>query len=296
MVFPSQLFNSTLEENQDEIKRWFSSRFTKLREAGNRLPAGFWDSWPGFITFTLLSALLYGLLSPHFGFNNESLTGFIGVAIGLGIVVLLFGAPVRRYFTRTYSDKGHIHVVPATLAIAVGCVAISRFSGFQPGYVYGLLAGYAFNRSIGDDEEARVLHSASVWLLGFAIGAWVLRAPIDAIAEKGDAGPALLILDSVLAAIFVAAVEGLVFALIPLRFLVGEKIYSWQRRRWLILIAAGTFLFVHVLLDPHSGYLVSTDSTSLTTTIWLFGGFAGASVLFWAYFRTRSRSHEVSRP
>jgi hypothetical protein len=290
ILFPSQLFNSTLESNYDEIKGWLRRRRPALDGVRNVVHRRFWETWTGFGVFTVLSALLYGLLSPHLGFNLGSLNTLIAIAASIVVVTLLFAVPLRRYMKAHHGDRGHIKVAPGTLAIAAVCVLVSRAVGFQPGYVYGLIAGFAFAAKLTKQDEGHGVARAAVWMLGAAVAVWIVRIPIDSLAEKSGASTLVLLTDSVLAAIFVAGVESAVFGLMPLRFLSGEKLFAYNRRLWFACVGVGGFLFVHVLLDPNSGYLANTNSTPLKTIIGLFVGFAVVSVLFWGYFRFRKQS------
>jgi hypothetical protein len=109
---------------------------------------------------------------------------------------------------------------------------------------------------------------------------------------KDDPSAALLILDSVLAATFVAGIEGVVFGMIPIRFLAGSKLFAWSRAMWAALFGVGAFLFLHVLLDPESEYLADPNSVPTTTILAFFAAFGLISVLFWAYFRFRTKRPE----
>ena len=55
MPFPSQLFNSSLETHEDEVRRWF--RLDRQPAVAGSIGA-FWASWPGVALFTFLAALL----------------------------------------------------------------------------------------------------------------------------------------------------------------------------------------------------------------------------------------------
>jgi hypothetical protein len=46
--------------------------------------------------------------------------------------------------------------------------------------------------------------------------------------------------------------------------------------------------FIHILLNPNSGYLHTTSTIPLLTVVGLFAGFGLFSISFWAYFRYRS--------
>ena len=67
----------------------------------------------------------------------------------------------------------------------------------------------------------------------------------------------------------------------------GEPIYAWNRIVWGGLIFVGLFAFMHVLINPQSGYLADSSRTPLFTMLALLIGFGVASVAFWGYFRFR---------
>jgi hypothetical protein len=90
-----------------------------------------------------------------------------------------------------------------------------------------------------------------------------------------------------LATIFIGGLEGLLFELVPLRFLRGETVWAWHRAAWAILFLAAAFTFVHILLTPATGYLGSTRTSPLLAAVILFVAFGVFSVSFWAYFRYR---------
>jgi Kef-type K+ transport system membrane component KefB len=93
--------------------------------------------------------------------------------------------------------------------------------------------------------------------------------------------------EAVLAALVVAGIEGIVFGLLPLRFLKGEPIFRWRKWLWAILYAIGLFGFITVLINPVNGFLTPSKQTSVATSIGLFVVFGIVSVLFWGYFRFR---------
>jgi len=90
-----------------------------------------------------------------------------------------------------------------------------------------------------------------------------------------------------LAALFIGAIEGLLFSLIPLKFLPGHRVarYSWAA--WAAAAGVAAFLFVNVLLRPANGYLGTSSSASVLVTYGLFTAFGLASVAFWSWFRFR---------
>jgi len=294
ILFPSVLFNSTYEEHYEEVNGWFG--FGKKAAAGAAVGAtaagaGARTTRPprfGLLTlvgFCAVGALLYGFLDPSFGFNKGSLALYLGLFAGLVAVALLAELPMV-IMLRHPSDRGRIRVLAGSLAVAVVCVAISRLTGFLPGYLYGLIAAAAFTRQLNRDEEGKGVLVATLVLLGASVAAWLLWIPVSNAANEPGASMAILVLDAVLSAIFVCGLEAAVLGLIPLRFLDGHRLFVWRRILWAVVFLVGLFAFVHLLLRPGTNFLGNTKSPVIVVII-LFAAFALASVVFWGYFRFR---------
>ncbi len=201
------------------------------------------------------------------------------------LVVVLAG---RVYRSLSHHETGwYLEAIPSALIVAAVCVLVSRLTHFQPGYLYGVLGGAVFIAALDRRGEGRAEVTASVVALGLALVAWVVFEPVAHAATKPSAGYPTLALDSLLACLFIGGLEGMLFGLVPLRFLPGARIKNWSWVAWAVLTAVVVYLFVHVLLMPESGYLGRSTAASVTTTIVLFVAFGVASALFWGYFRWR---------
>jgi hypothetical protein len=176
--------------------------------------------------------------------------------------------------------------------VAVTCVLVTRLTGFQPGLLFGLVAGYV-HLGIDDRQEGRAIGMSAVVLLGFTLGAWWWFDGVAPRAAGADPSLPTLILDAILAVIVVAGIESLVFGLVPLRFLDGQKVLGWSRVVWAGLLAVGLFLFVHVLLA--GGYGDLSDASSPAVAAIAFGGYALFSVAFWWYWLRRNRLADGER-
>jgi hypothetical protein len=278
MPFPAQLFNSTLENHEDEVKRWF--RLDRLGTVAGGIGA-FWASWPGVALFTLLTALLYGFLDPGFGISLGSVATFLGMLLGIVLVTAAFAVPAILAHRRV-DDAPTLKVVPISLLIGVACVLLSRLTDFQPGYLYGLLIGLVFARELSEADEGRATAIGAGLMLLVAFGSWLALGML-----ASDDGFATIVARTSLAALMVAGLEGVVFGLLPMRFLPGEPLYAWNRLLWGALLAIGAFAFFHILINPTSGYLSDTSRTPLFTVVALLVGFSLVSVAFWAWFRFR---------
>lgn len=293
LPFPSQLFNSTLEQNWDEIRGWFrrvplAGRLVRPTSEGLVPPAPrVWWRRFAVAAFVLAAGLLYGLLDPNFGPDARSFVTYIGIVLGLVVVTWAANLPSRSLHGRLASDRGRLWVVPTTLAVAAFCVLISRLVGFLPGYLYGLIFGYAFAAKIEPPQEGRAGALGAWWMLAVAAVAWLtlgaVRIPGVEDTVQGT------IAEAVLAALVVAGIEGVVFALMPMRFLPGELVFRWHRLSWVLLYALGLLGFVWILLNPANGYLPSEGTVPFVIALALFVGFGVASILFWGYFRFRPK-------
>jgi hypothetical protein len=285
IVFPSHLFNSTIEANYDEIRGWFRRRPTSAPpvdplaiSTGSR-----WRGWPGFLGFTLASSILYGFLDPAFGWNRASALQLLILLLSTVILTLAFAVPTRRYMKKVHADEGYLKVLPGALVFALICVIASRLAQFQPGYFYGVIAGFAFTRTLSKPDEGKAAARAGAFLLVLALAAWGVMSTLSL--EGASLAPAVL--RAVLGGLFVGGVEGLVFGMLPLRFMSGEKLWAWNKPLWTALMGAGLFIFVHVLLNPEAEYLANPNYIPLGTVVGLFATFGMWSVAFWAYFRYR---------
>ena len=114
---------------------------------------------------------------------------------------------------------------------------------------------------------------------------WLMLGAFRA-AGVGETAPGQVI-GNVLATVTVAGIEGIVFGLIPLRFLPGEHIFRRSRVSWASAYGIGLFAFVWIILNPSNGFAGATDQAGFVTAAALFIGFGVISILFWAYFRLR---------
>jgi hypothetical protein len=307
IVFPSALFNSTLEEHYDEVVGWF--RRGRFARAGTAAPAasaapraeaaalpaeGGERASPLVFGLVLgVSTLLYGLLDPNLGFDTASAAQLIGIGASMLALTFITGALSGLYIRwRTGRADAHLVAFPWAIAVAAGCVVVSRVLDFQPGYVYGVIGGLAFSAELSTRDDGRASAAAAMALLVVSLSAWFLWSPVADAAADADPGFLTVVADGLLGAIVVAGVEGLVLGLIPLRFLPGESLVRWSKAVWLALFLGGLFLYAHLFVRPAVG-----DDTppgpSVVTAVGLFVAFAVVSVGFWGYFRFRPARQEV---
>jgi hypothetical protein len=280
-AFPFELFNSTMEENYDEIRGWFHLP-PRIVGEGTRL-----GRVVSFFGLTAVTAVVVGFLSPDFGLNLNSVVLALGFMVALLIMSIAFSLPADIGIHRRTGQWGKLNFLPGTLLVSIVMVALSRAFHFQPGYMYGALAGLAFAGALSRADQGKFTAANWVWALILSVGAWLLRMPVSEAAARPDASVWWIGVEACLVLVFLWGIEGLVVAMLPMRFLDGRKVVDWNRVVWSILIFLGVFAAVHVLLTPSSGYVGHTTGEVTVGVVVLFLIFGAISVGAWAYFRYR---------
>jgi hypothetical protein len=286
IVFPAQIFNSTYEENRERIDK-FLHRFRRGRGAPETTQ-GRARRLGVFLGCAVVGTFLGGLLDPEFGANRASAALLVGVFVALLVAVLVIAA--AGWVFRTARHRPHewvLRAIPGALVVAVACVVVSRLTNFSPGYLFGLLGGAVFAGTLERRTEGRTEAVSLLAVLALALVSWVGFAAVVSRANEDGASFAVLAADALLGCLFIGGIEGLLFSLIPLKFLPGYRLRQWGWLPWAVLTAVVTFLFVHVLLVPPSGYLGRATGVSTTVTLALFVAFGVLSCAFWAWFRFR---------
>jgi len=291
IVFPAQIFNSTYEENHTRIHRALR-RFRRGPPTGPPGEAAAEPPRPRrlavFGLCALAGTLLGAFLDPEVGANRTTAALLLGVFTALVVAVLAVAAAGWAFRTaRHQPHHWYLRAIPSALVVAVVCVLVSRLTNFAPGYLFGLLGGAVFASALERRSEGRAEAVALLAVLGLALLAWTGFGEVVSLANESDPAFGVLVADALLGCLFIGGIEGLLFSLIPLRFLPGYRVRQWGWVPWGLLTLVTAYLFVHVLLVPESGYLGRSTTATATVTIVLFVAFGVASCLFWAWFRFR---------
>ena len=289
---PTPIFNETLESNLGQIQGGLRRLLPGGRSAGRLQGVGarlerFSGSLGGLLAYLVVAAIIYSFLTP--GFPGSDALIVLGVALlGIAVATAADILPGQRYVVNRYHEHGRIRVALWTLGLAAVCVLISRLAGLQPGYMYGIIGAFTFATMLGVADEGRMEARGAAAVLVLALITWFARIPFQPAPGVPATGLSLTI-NLALVGVFVVAVEALVFGLVPLRFLPGQKIWAWSRWRWLLLWGAGLALFVHVLVYPVTVAQPNPQPSSLTTTLVSVGVYGAVAVGFWLFFRWRAR-------
>ncbi len=238
----------------------------------------------------MLGALFGALLDPRFGVNWT--TGHSVLAIALSIVFgVAFGALVadRYHRQRGHRVGRHLRALPLGLAVAAACVLVSRLVQFEPGYLYGVVCGVAFERKLTEQEEGHLATLGASSTIAVSVVAFFVRAPVNTAAIRPGAFSGLVVLDDLLSSLVVGGLVGSMVGLLPLRFMPGATIKNWSRPVWAIVFGACAFLLVAIVLRTPAG-----SRSGIVVTLVLFVLFAAVSVGLREYFARRWRAaHNV---
>ncbi|CAN5375623.1 hypothetical protein BH11ACT4_BH11ACT4_05420 [soil metagenome] len=284
IALPSHLLNVALEHGTGRLSLWW--RRVRPRRAPAEKPEPpastgpvSWAGWPLAAGGVLAASLISSFVNPSFGFNGSSVRVFLSILVsflldavaGWFVVIWL----VRR---ATPTATAGFRFVPATLLIVAAAVLFSRLTGFQPGIVFGLVAGVVFGAALATAEKAKVALVPSVYAFGVALVGWVGYSVITAVAGGHPDGLALFAKET-LSAVAIAGIAALPIALIPLKGLAGYEVFSWNRWIWGASYAAGLFGFFFVLMP----YPFSWEAVSLSIWVWvgIYLAYALVAVLAW---------------
>ncbi|MFC4591809.1 FGLLP motif-containing membrane protein [Sphaerisporangium corydalis] len=298
--FPPDIVNKVLEENAGKGRRWPTRRAVARIRAALRPRAKL-------LLFTAVATVLLTLTSPDARVPAGDLAGerfsmanmaALGPAFFLAVLIttLTYGW-VPRAVTFRGVETTTMRVLPGALVLAVLCGLLSLAAGFQPGYVYGLVAVFEVRgaRAGGQDHttEGRAVLVASVLTTAVAVALLAAWARIDQAMDAGELGGLTRLVDLFLSTVTLTMISTVVFALLPLRFLDGYSLFRWDRRAWAAVFVPVTFCFGYLTLINTTAPLKPSDVVEMVR---LFGAFGALSILTWLYFVLREKRRERRRP
>lgn len=280
---PAEILNNTLDANAHRWRRitaWAQPFTERLSSIGERLKA--WGLAGPLVI--IATAVAFGFADPNFGFDATSLRLVLSLAIGLVFVVHIPNLITAAVMGTRFNVPTSIVTQPSALIFAVIGVIASRFLGFSPGLLVGLVIGLqlAADARAADQRRAIVVRISATYAI--AVAAWVGYSWLEwAVAGTPDGGGfAGVFLSETLAAIVVEGLTGLVVALLPLTFLDGRTLLDQSRRVWAALAVPIAFTFCLIVLP--SVEALDADAP-LLTWVGVFLGFSATVVVVWFVFK-----------
>ncbi len=299
LTFPSQLFNSTLQQNYTDIELWWRRKLRPLRwlrrsrgtgeksfSNQSRQPSTtVLEQRPIFYLVFVGGALAGAFNDGHFGVSVSSLVTLIAVAISMAIGIALPTVVGSIYHSRRHgSAPRKLIAIPAGLALAIAMVVFSRLIQFEPGYLYGVVCGVVFVRELPSNEKGHIAALGILTSLVLSVVAWMIWIPVNAAAERANPFVGVVLMDDILGALFVGGLVGSFFGMIPIRGLPGWTIKQWNVWAWVGGFATAVFGLFQILLRPG---VVGHGHRPLVASIILFVVFAAGSIAFREHFERR---------
>ena len=280
VAFPAHLLNTAAEHGTDRFSAWWARVRPKKRE----LPAALerLNGWPLAIAGVIVASVISAFVDPRFGQDpggsfrilGSILLAFI-LDVAVGWVLLLL------FLRRTMPDsKARLRFAPASLLLVLAAVVFSRITGFQPGIVFGLVAGVVIGAALATAAKARVALIGLGYSFAAGVVAWIAYT-IAAAVSGPDPSAFDLFVQETLSAIAIGGMAVLPVALFPLRGMTGFDVFSWNRFVWAGAYAVGLVGFFFVLMPMPFAW----QGVPLELGVWigLYLLYAVIAVAIWAF-------------
>ncbi len=289
MSFPTSLMNRAVDAGSDRLSAWAKRRRERRTPSHGDAAGGVagaasagetrrWtSSWWWAAVGLLAAAVISSFVDPEFGLNPGSARVFVSIAVGFAADIVLGWVLVIWVMKRTLPQATHSFAFqPLSLLIVVGAVVFTRVTGFEPGIVFGLVAGVGFAGITGRAARAGSALTGLGFAFGLAVVAWFAYGSVASL--SGTSLAATLFVET-LASTVIGGIVGVPLALIPVRGLAGHRVWEWNRRVWAACYAVGLFAFFVVLMPmPFSWRQIGVD---LWTWVGMYVAYAAVAVIAW---------------
>jgi hypothetical protein len=258
VAFPTQLFN----RSADIVTERLAARWSERR--GGRAPRGLTlTGLPAAAIGVAAAAVLSAFVDPAFGVNPASARMLGSIAVGFVIDVAVGWVVVIALVRRVRPGAAaRFEFRPLTLLIVVAAVLFTRLTGFEPGIVFGLVAGVVFGGLLAGSDRARVTLTTLGYGFAAALFAWAVYSGLSLVPNPT---PVLVFVQETLASVAIAGIAALPIVLLPVRGLAGHDVWTWNRLVWGASYAVGLAGFLFVLLPMPFSW------QSITASIWAWG-------------------------
>ena len=302
LLVATTVFNSTIEENAREIDT-FVRRISGSPRAAPAFAALGWISeeeaggksqWlnlakPGIIV--LATAVIYAVLDPNFGFNNDTLVLVCALIAGLAVSTFLYEGGQVLWATKRYDTPAAMRVYPLAIVIAMVCVALTRLTNLHPGIIFGFVTAAAiFPRGeMAKDADGKIIAVPLGALMLSSFVAFLLIDPLHRFTVS-NASVFASLPETIAVSVFVGGAGSALLTLIPVTFNDGEKIWAWSKLVWFGLALPATFAFIHVMVNDQDYGTIAHDTSAIALVVICVIVLA-ITVATWLFFRIHRPEH-----
>jgi hypothetical protein len=274
LLAAAQLFNDTLKTHHAQLVASLSDRSTILGRA--RLVLASLPHAPPLVSFAIIAGTLGLLADPSVALSTNTLAQVLGMSVGVALIVGIYDGTASRTVNRQTGIARGYRLYPIAIAVAVGCLALSRVFDIAPGVLYGLIAGVVYAGTVDRRIEGRAYALSSVFLMVAALGAYLVHRMVTPTAAGADPSFWVIIVDTAAAALFVGGLQAVIVQLLPVRYVNGEKISDWSRAGWFALLAVALGLYLQFVVRPN-------PDQQTWANLWFVAGLVSFAVLFWLW-------------
>lgn len=296
LFLSAEIFNQTVEENEEDIKRTARKYAGPVVAVGEAI-GGVWDSLFGHRhllatlaaapIILLLAALIYIFQEPGFGMNDQTLVLLVSLLISVGFLTYAFDG-LQVLLAKSQGVNAVLRLFPVGIFLAAFCVAFTRLGGIHPGLIYGFIAASVVvgERKLTKEQEGLNVFVPAMLLLLISVGAWLLLDPLRNLAEDNDSWIAA-VPEAVAVGIFVGAVSSIFMQNIPMRFMDGYKLIQWSKLAWALQAGLAAFLFWHVMINTNRSDFNAVGETAPAVAIIAMASCFLATIALYTFFRFR---------
>jgi hypothetical protein len=297
LLLSAEIFNQTVEENDEDIKAMANKYAGPVVAVLGGIGAA-WQSLfggkgvisglVGVLAVLSIAGLLYGFEEDGFGFNEKSLVMFASMLGAVAILTYWYDGG-QILMARNFGVTSIIRLFPAGILIAAFCLVLTRLGGFQPGLVYGFVAAAVVvgPTTLKRDEEGQVIFWPALSVMALAVLAWLLVGAFRDLSEDSDSWLAA-VPEGIAVGVFVGAISSMFVQMIPMRFMDGYKLWSWNKIAWVILAGIPAVLLWHILLNSERSEFDALSESTAAVAITLMVICFGLSIAIWLFFRLRN--------
>lgn len=283
--YPGTLLNSVIGPNYDRalaaIRRRRELRGRELQGKPTTKdpprPRAFgWLFVPGL----MIAAVMSGFVDPSFGANAMSARVLVTAFLSLLVFNVIAWTLVRAIVRKRHPDStATITFRWGSLILVAIAVLIARILDFNPGVIFGLVAGLVFATALTKSRDALVAVLGAGFGLVVALVSWVAFSLLAPLAAGAPGNLLLVSVSEFFSAVTIEGIASLPLVLLPILALDGHKLFEYKKWLWAVCYAIGLLAFMLVLLTiPNAWGEIAGD---FVRWLILFGAFGVVAVAVW---------------
>lgn len=291
LLIDVSIFNTTVEENEAVIMGFFGGLVAPFKALG-----GLWTGEGGEnqlarilkpLAILGISALVYCFLEEDFALDTSALVLFLSLVIGVGVATYVYDGAQVLVAERLFQLPSALRFFPIGIVIAAVCVLFSRVTGLHPGLVFGFVAAASIMapRKPSEREDGMIIFLPMVLMFAVSMLAWFLLVPLRDLSENGDWWA--LVLEGAALSVFLGGIQGMLFTLVPIAFMDGDKLWRWNKVAWAAITIPVAFVFFHVVVTQEGTLSAAFDERGITMLVILAAVSWALTAATWLFFKTR---------